>query len=364
MSTIEMQNSSSGLNPRDFQETIEGKATDLFVLRNTKGMEVALTNYGCALLAIMVPDRKGKCANVILGHDSIGHVKNSPEPFLNTVIGRYANRIARGHFLLHGKEYRLDVNNVPNTLHGGNGGFHSRVWDVVRKDEGSITLRYLSPDGEEGFPGNLSVELVYSVDPDCNRLEMHYRAVSDQDTVVNLTHHGFFNLQGVSVLAPSILNHKLCINADYYLPIDSVAIPTGEILKVDGTPMDFRIPHAIGERIDAPFEQLRRGNGYDHCYVLRKAERGELSWAATCAEPTSGRTLAVYTTEPGMQLYTGNGLSGFCGAHGAVFPVRSAVCFEAQCFPDAPNHSYFPSSVLHSGKEYRQTTLYEFGIQE
>lgn len=354
----------SGLHRKNFQKNIDGRETDLFILTNKNGMEVAVTNYGCAILAIMVPDKNGKYANVVLGHDSIDHVINSPEPFLNTVIGRYGNRIAKGKFRLYGKDYNLTVNNGPNSLHGGPTGFHARVWDAVQKTESSIEFRYVSKDGEEGFPGNLSVRLKYTLDSVSNSLVMEYRAKTDQATVVNLTNHAFFNLAGIANPSPSVENNIVTINADYFVPIDEVSIPTGEILKVAGTPMDFTEPHAIGERINDDFEQLKFGTGYDHCYVLRKEGNGNFELAATCVEPESGRKLEVFTSELGVQLYTGNWLGGFAGAHGATFPARSAVCFEAQCFPDTPNKPHFPSAVLLPDDEYQQITIYKFDIEK
>lgn len=360
--TSSIDNNLSGLDRKAFQKDIGSKKTDLFILRNALGMEVAATNYGCALLSIMVPDRQGNYANVLLGHDSIEHVINSPEPFLSTIIGRYGNRIAKGRFSLYGEEHRLAINNGPNSLHGGPTGFHARVWDAVQPDRRTVVFRYLSADGEEGFPGNLKVKVVYQLDDDANALNISYKATTDKATVVNLTSHGFFNLAGIGNPTPTILNNILTVNADFYIPIDEVSIPTGEILKVEGTPMDFRTPHTIGERIDNDFPQLKNGTGYDHCYVLSKTESGELSLAATCEEPGSGRTLEVYTSENGLQLYTGNWLNGFAGAHGATFPARSAVCFEAQCFPDTPNRPHFPSAVLLPGDEYQQITIYKFGV--
>ena len=357
-------NNLSGLKRENFRKEINGKETDLFILRNARGMEVAATNYGCALLSIMVPDRQGQYSNVILGHDSIEHVIGSPEPFLSTTIGRYGNRIAKGKFTLYGEEHQLAINNGPNSLHGGPTGFHSRVWDAIQPADNMVIFNYTSADGEEGFPGTLQVEMTYRLENEVNALAIEYRATTDKATVVNLTNHGFFNLAGIATPTPTVLDNILTIHADYYIPIDEVSIPTGEILKVEGTPMDFRTPHAIGERIDTPFEQLKNGAGYDHCYVLDKTERGSLDLAATCLCPSSGRTMEVYTTEAGLQLYTGNWLNGFTGSHGATFPARSAVCFEAQCFPDTPNKAHFPSAVLLPGDEYQQITVYKFGIQE
>ncbi len=362
--TCYTDNNLSGLKADDFKKSLHGKETGLYILRNTTGMEVAVTNYGCALLSVMVPDKDGHYANVILSHDTIDGVINSPEPFLSTTIGRYGNRIAGGKFTLNGKEYNLTINNGPNSLHGGPTGFHARVWDAEQTDQSTIRFHYISADGEEGFPGNLNVSMSYHLSNTDNALEIEYHATTDQDTVVNLTNHGFFNLAGTGNPTPTVLNNTVTINADHYIPIDEVSIPTGEILSVHGTPMDFTTPHTIGERIDSNFRQLINGTGYDHCYVLNKKERGSLTLAATCSEPTSGRTMEVWTTEEGVQLYTGNWLNGFSGAHGATFPARSAICFEAQCFPDTPNKSHFPSAVLRKGDEYYQKTIYRFGIQQ
>ncbi len=354
----------SGLDRKDFQKDIDNKRTDLFILTNAKGMEVAVTNYGCAIVSIMVPDKNGKYANVILGHDNIEGVINSPEPFLSTTIGRYGNRIAKGHFTLYGEEHQLTINNGPNSLHGGPTGFHARVWDAIQPDPSTVKFHYVSADGEEGFPGKLKVNMTYHLDSEENALIIDYRATTDKATIVNLTNHGFFNLAGISNPTPTVLNNIVTINADFYVPIDEVSIPTGEILKVEGTPMDFRTPHTIGERIDEPFQQLINGTGYDHCYVLNKPEAECLTLAATCTEPESGRTMEVYTTETGVQLYTGNWLNGFEGTHGATYPARSAICFEAQRFPDTPNKAHFPSAVLLPGDEYQQKTVYKFGIVE
>ncbi|MBE6287462.1 MAG: galactose mutarotase [Mediterranea massiliensis] len=354
----------SGLDRKDFQKDINGKKTDLFILKNSQGMEVATTNYGCALLSIMVPDKDGKYANVVLGHDSIDHVINSPEPFLSTVIGRYGNRIAKGKFTLYGEEHQLAINNGPNHLHGGPTGFHARVWDATQPDPSTVIFTYTSEDGEEGFPGKLEVEMTYRLEEEVNALVIEYRATTDKATLVNLTNHAFFNLTGIATPSPVVTDNQLTINADYFIPIDEVSIPTGEVLKVEGTPMDFRTPHAVGERIDEKDQQLINGTGYDHCYVLNKTEAGELSLAAVCEDPASGRVLEVYTTENGVQLYTGNWLNGFEGAHGATFPARSGICFEAQCFPDTPNKAHFPSAVLLPGDEYQQITIYKFDIAE
>lgn len=352
-----------GLKSNDFQTTIDGKNTNLYILKNNVGNEVAITNYGGAIVAIMVPDKKGKLANVIQGHDNIQDVIDSPEPYLSTLIGRYGNRIAKGKFHLHGKEYNLPINNGPNCLHGGIKGFNARVWDALQMDNQTLVLKYVSPYGEEGFSGELRTTVVYSFNDD-NELSIEYMSTTNKKTIINLTSHGFFSLPGIANPTPTIENQICEINADYYIPIDDTSIPTGEIRFVEGTPFDFRQPKPIGQDIDADDVQMKNGAGYDHCFVLNKKEEGELSFAARLTDPKSGRIMEVYTTEPGVQLYTDNWADGYKGQHGATFPRRSAVCFEAQHFPDSPNHPYFPSVVLKPNQEYKQKTVYKFYTQK
>lgn len=353
----------SNINPDNFKMVINGKDVGLFTLRNSDGCEVSLTNYGGAIVSIMVPDKDGRFANVIQGHDNINDVINSPEPFLSTLVGRYANRIARGKFTLNAKDYYLAINNPPNHLHGGPHGFHTKVWSVESVSPHSIVLRYISPYYEEGYPGELKMTVMFTL-TDLNELIIDYKGTCNKKTVVNMTHHGFFSLAGIANPTPSAENVICYINADYYLPIDSTSIPTGEILKVDGTPFDFRTPHAVGEHIGDDDVQLKNGAGYDHCFVLRKHEPGELTLAARIKEPVSGRTMEVYTTEPGLQFYTDNWADGYKGQNGATFPRRSALCFEAQHFPDSPNHSYFPSVLLRPGEIYTQKTVYKFSAEK
>lgn len=352
-----------GLKREDFQAKIQGKDTDLFILKNSKGNEVAITNYGGALVAIMVPDKNGNMANVIQGHDNIKDVVESPEPFLSTLVGRYGNRICKGKFTLDGQEYQLAINNGPNHLHGGPTGFHARVWDVEQVDAQTLKLHYLSVDGEEGFPGNLDMKVTYSF-TDENELVIEYQGTTDKKTIVNMTSHGFFSLAGIANPTPTIEHLKCEINADFYIPIDETSVPTGEVVSVKGTPFDFTTPHEIGERIDANHLQTINGAGYDHCFVLNKKEVGELSFAAKVTEPVTGRTMEVYTTEPGVQVYTDNWADGYKGQHGATFPRRSAICFEAQHFPDSPNKGHFPSVVLCPGETYYQKTVYKFGVEK
>lgn len=351
-----------GLKPSDFQTTINGKKTDLFVLKNSKGYEVALTNYGGAIVAIMVPDKNGNTANVIQGFDNIHDLINSPEPYRSTLIGRYGNRIAKGRFTLNGKDYQLAQNDGENALHGGPTGFHKRVWDAHPMNDNSIALTYTSSYGEESFTGEIKIAVEYTFN-DENELIIEYFATTNKKTIINLTHHGYFSLAGIANPTPTVEKQICEINADFFLPIDNTCIPTGEILSVKNTPFDFLTPKAIGQDIAQDCEQLKNGNGYDHCFVLNKKEEGELQFAARLTDPESGRSMKVYTTEPGMQLYTDNWGCGYPGQHGATFPKRSAVCFECQHFPDSPNRPYFPSVILEPGQKYSQKTIYAFGVE-
>ncbi len=362
MNTTETENI-CGLKRENFQATIDGKETDLYILRNSEGNEVAISNYGGALAAIMVPDKEGKRANVIQGHDNIKDIVVSPEPYLSTLVGRYGNRICKGRFQLHGKEYQLPINNGPNCLHGGLKGFNAKVWEALQMNEHTLVLKYVSPYGEEGFSGEMKVTVIYTF-TDENELVIEYMATTNKKTIINLTSHGFFSLAGIANPTPTIENLECEINADFYIPIDNTSIPTGEILRVEGTPFDFRTPKTIGQDIDADNEQIKNGAGYDHCFVLNKKEEGELSFAAKIKEPISGRTMEVYTTEPGVQVYTDNWADGYKGQNGATFPRRSAICFEAQHFPDSPNRPYFPSVVLNPGEQYTQKTIYKFGVEK
>ncbi len=352
-----------GLNRKDFQATVNGKKTDLYILKNRKGYEVAVTNYGGAIVAIMVPGKDGKVANVIQGNDNIQAAINTTEPFLSTLIGRFGNRIEKGQFTLNGKDYQLAINDGPNALHGGPTGFHARVWDAKQMGPRSLALAYTSAYGEEGFTGECRITVEYTF-TDQNELVMEYLATTNKKTIINLTHHAFFSLAGIANPTPTIENQELEVNADFYLPIDPVSIPTGEILKVANTPFDFRTPKPIGRDIDADDEQIKNGSGYDHNYVLNKREEGELSFAARLIDPDSKRSLEVYTTEPGLQVYTDNFGCGYTGQHGATFPRRSAICFECQHFPDSPNRPYFPSVILNPGEQYKQKTIYRFGVVE
>ena len=353
----------SCLKREDFQAVVQGKETDLYTLTNAQGMEVSITNYGGSLVSIMVPDRDGNMANVIQGHDCIQDCLSSPEPFLSTLVGRYGNRICRGKFTMNGKEYSLTINNGPNHLHGGPTGCHARVWDAEQINEQELVLRYTFAYYEEGFPGEVSMTVKYSLTND-NELVIDYRGTTNKKTVVNMTSHGFFSLTGIGTPTPSQLDTILTINADFYEPIDENSIPTGEIRKVEGTPFDFRTPKPVGRDIAADDEQIKNGTGYDHCYVLNKREPGELTLAASMVEPSTGRTMECWTTEPGVQFYSDNWADGYKGQHGATFGKHSGLCFEAQHFPDSPNRAHFPSTQLKPGEVYVQKTVYKFGTDK
>jgi len=344
------------INKQAFGVTTSQETVELYTLTNASGMEARIMTYGAAVVSLKVPDRQGKLADVVLGYETLeGYLKNSP--YFGAIVGRYGNRIGRGHFSLNGKRYTLPKNNGENTLHGGIKGFDKVVWkakEVKSKDGVALSLIYLSKDGEEGFPGNLSVTVVYTLTNN-NELRIEYSATTDKPTVVNLTHHSYFNLAGEG----SILEHELMINASRFTPVDSGLIPTGELRSVKGTPMDFTQSAVIGTRIDQHDEQLTLGRGYDHNWVLNKT--GSLALAAKVYEPVSGRVMEVSTTEPGMQFYSGNFLDGsITGKGGQVYKQRYGFCLETQHFPDSPNRPGFPSTVLKPGQSYKTTTIYKF----
>jgi len=350
----------SKMQKQSFGKTADGQQADLYILTNKTGMEAAITNYGGTLVSLKVPDRNGKLEDVVLGYDKLDDYADG-KAYFGATVGRYANRIAQGKFTLNGTTYTLAKNDGENHLHGG---FNKRVWtekDVSSSAGQALELTYLSKDGEEGFPGNLSVKVVYTL-TDQNELKIDYSATTDKDTVINLTNHSYFNLAGQG--NGDILQHQLMIRADRFTPVDATLIPTGELRSVKGTPFDFTNATAIGARIDQDDEQLKLGRGYDHNWVLNSGTAGSLSLAAQAYDPHSGRLLEVWTTEPGIQFYTGNFLDGTIrGKGGKVYNRRFAFCLETQHFPDSPNHSGFPSTVLKPGQHYRSTTVYKFSTK-
>jgi aldose 1-epimerase len=328
----------------------------IYTLTNRHGIEARVMSYGAALVSLKTPDREGRMASIVLGVDSLdAHLARVP--YYGATVGRYANRIAGGRFTLDGKTYELPRNNGPNSLHGGGVGFDQRVWtaDPLRPEEPLLRLHYVSPAGEEGYPGELRAQISYRLGDD-DSLEIEYRATTDAPTPVNLANHAYFNLSGDP--RASIVDHTLVIDAERFTPVDAAQIPTGELKCVAGTPFDFRTPHLIGERIDADDEQLSIGHGYDHNFVL-SATRDALRRAAIATEPDSGRSLEVWTTQPGLQLYSGNFLDGK-PAGGGGFAYRTGFCLETQHFPDSPNRPEFPSTILRPGKEYRERTVLKF----
>lgn len=342
-----------------FGKTADGQNVDLYTIRNRRGFEAKITNYGGIVVSLKVPDRNGKFADVVLGFNDLDSYLKKNDPYFGAIIGRYGNRIARGRFTLNGVEYKLAQNNGENHLHGGVKGFDKVVWTgTARSTKGGaeLVLTYLSKDGEEGYPGNLNVTVVYSLTN--NDFRIDYAATTDKDTVTNLTHHSYFNLAGEG--NGDILNHVVTINANHFVPTDAGSIPTGELKPVAGTPFDFLQPAAMGARINQDDEQLKFGRGYDHTWVIN-GRAGSMRLAATAYEATSGRLMQVWTTEPGMQFYTGNFLDGtLTGKSGKVYPRRSGFCFETQHYPDSPNQPSFPTTTLKKGRTYKSTTIYRF----
>jgi aldose 1-epimerase len=350
----------------NFQKEIDGKKVDLYTIKNKKGTMVAkITNYGAKMVQFLVPDKKGKLGDIILGWENIDDTMKNLQS-AGAIIGRYANRIEFGKFKLNDKEYSLAINDGggrPNSLHGGKKGSRFVVFDVVQIDESSLQLNYYFKDGEEGFPGNCSLKVVYSITDD-NQLKVIYDAVTDKPTVINFTQHNFWNLAGEG--SGTILNHELTLNVDRFTPVNANLVPTGELKSVKGTPFDFTKPKKIGKDIGQTDDQLKSGDGYDHNFVLNKKGL-ELSLAGRMYESTSGRVMEVYTNEPGMQFFSGNNLpkdNSMKGKGGKVYPYRSAFCMETQHFPDSPNKPSFPSTVLNPGQWYTSTTIYKFSVKK
>ncbi|HSN49617.1 MAG TPA: aldose epimerase family protein [Bacteroidales bacterium] len=347
------------IREESFKGLYDGKPTGLYTLKNKNGLVVQVTNFGAILVSIFVPDTKGNFADIVQGYDSISDYTNGNGPYMGAVCGRCANRIAKGKFTLLGKQYTLAVNNGPNHLHGGIKGFSKVVWDVAEVSDSSIKLEYLSADGEEGYPGNLQVSVIYTLTDD-NEVRIDYHATTDRSTVVNFAGHSYFNLAGEG--SGSIYDQELMINGDFFTPTDETNIPTGEILSVKGTPMDFTNPKKIGLEIDKDDEQLKFGAGYDHNWVLNH-RIGTLGLAVVARDPHSGRVMEVFTTQPGLQLYTANWINGEKGKGGKKYGRRWAFCLETQHFADAINKPHFPSTILNPGEEYKHICIYKFLVR-
>ena len=340
-----------------FQKTIDGKQVDLYTLSNSSGMVVKLTNQGGKIVQLLVPDRNNQLGDVVLGYETLERYLTGRQTF-GAIIGRFANRIAKGRFTLHGTPYQLPLNNGANHLHGGKG-VQSQIMGGAQIDGRTIHFTYCFRDGEEGYPGTTNLSVTYTLS-EGHELGLIYEAVTDKPTIVNFTNHTYFNLAGEG--SGDILDHDLLVNADRFTPCDAAQIPTGEIREVQATPLDFRRPSRIGGRIDAEDAQLKFGSGYDHNYVLNPTRQG-LRFAARLADPVSGRVMEVYTTEPGLQVYSGNFLTGKdsdIGKGGKPYAARGAICLETQHFPDSPNHPHFPSTVLNPGQWFRSVTIFRF----
>ena len=352
------------INEEAFKGTYKGKPTALYTLRNGNGMVVQITNFGAKIVSIYIPDRNGKFSDIVLGYESIeGYINGNP--YFGAICGRFANRIAEGRFVIDGVTYQLPVNNGPNSLHGGPEGFNNQVFEssevIVTSKGEEVEMVYLSRDGEMGYPGTLTLRVTYSL-TDNNELRLDYEATTDKATHVNIASHSFFNLAGEG--NGDILEHELTINADKFTPVSEVLIPSGEFKEVEGTPMDFRKSEIIGKRIDDNFDQLDYGKGYDHNWIINNDMPGNLALAAICCDTGSGRVMEVHTTQPGMQLYTGNWLDGSDkGKGGKSYGIRSALCLETQNYPDSPNKPGFPSTLLRPDEVYKQTCLYKFSVK-
>ncbi|MDD7885122.1 aldose epimerase family protein [Flavivirga sp. 57AJ16] len=349
------------LNKDAFKKEVDGKLINLYVLKNKDGLVSEITNYGGKVVSLWVPDKLGHFEDIVLGHSNIDDYLTSKEKYFGALVGRYGNRIANGTFSINGKEYHLAKNNGENHLHGGNLGYDSVIWEATQLDEQTLELHYISQDLEEGYPGTLSIKVIYQL-TDNNELKVEYWATTDQTTVVNLTHHSFFNLKGHG--NGTINDHQLLINAPYYTPVKEGLIPTGKITTVENTPFDFQKLTAIGKRVNDNNQQLEYGFGYDHNFVLNQNLEA-LNYAAKVKEPVSGRIMEVFTNEPGLQFYGGNFLDGSIkGKDGKAYKYRTAFCLETQHFPDSPNNSHFPSTVLNPGKQYYSICIYKFSTSK
>jgi len=350
------------LDAKNFATQIDGKEVGLYTLESGNNMYVQITNFGGRVVSLWVPDKNGKMDDIALGRSDIQqYIEHKGERFIGCTVGRYANRIANGQFEIDGVTYNVPINNNGQSLHGGLKGLDLVVWNVDKVSENEIELSYISPDGEEGYPGTLKIKVTYTLTKD-NELKLTYSAVTDKPTVINLSHHGFFNLRGEG--KGTINDHILTINADYITPVNEVLIPTGELMPVEGTPFDFRKATPIGERVNDDNEQLKFGKGYDHNWVLNRTSEKDVELAASVYEPISGRYMEVWTDQPGLQFYGGNFFDGNGqGKYGSTFNYREGLALETQHFPNSPNQPNFPSTRLNPGEEYTQTCIYKFSVK-
>ncbi len=349
------------INPQAYNQVVDGKQVKIFTLKNQKGMEITVTNFGGRIVSWLVPDKKGAMEDVVFGFDSINGYLGAKDTYFGAAVGRYGNRIAKGEFAIGDIQYKLAQNNGVNSLHGGVVGFSKKVWDVVQKSPAELNLKLVSPDMDEGFPGELNVDMTYRLTNE-NELIIQYEAKCDKPTVINLTNHSFFNLHGAG--NGTILDHQLTINADYFTPIDSTLIPTGELAAVENTPFDFRNTTTIGSRINSDHQQIKFGLGYDINFVLKKNPDLGVQLAASVYEPQSGRLLEVFTDQPGIQFYTGNFLDGKnIGKKGKAYGYRTGLCLETQHFPNSPNQPKFPTVELTPDQVYTHTCIYKFSVR-
>ncbi len=349
------------IDEKKFEKVINGKKTRLFTLRNANGLSAHVCNFGGRIVTLNVPDKNGKKVDVVLGFDSIDDlIDHDNGTYYGAAIGRYGNRIKEGKFSLDGVDYQLPVNNGPNSLHGGLEGFDSKVWDAEQLDDATLVLKYTAADGEEGYPGELKIVMMYKLTDD-NEFAITYEATTDKKTICNLTNHSYFNLKGVG--NGTATGHVVQLTADAYIPVDENAIPLGEIAPVEGTPFDFRIPTALGRRIDDDNLQLKYGKGYDHTFFFSQADGQTVFLMGTCYDPQTDIVMEIYSDQPGVQLYTANWTHSSHGKNGTSWVERDAVCFETQCPPNSPNQPNFPSVELLPGEIYKHTCIYKFSVK-
>lgn len=350
----------SGLQSDDFEKTVDNKKVGLFILTNKNGCEIAVTNYGAIIVSLIVPDKNGNYVDVVTGHSNIDDYINSEEPYFGAICGRTCNRIANGQFTLNNKKYQLATNNGTHSLHGGIKGFNAVVWNVISMQDNKIELQYLSVDGEEGYPGNLTVNVTYTLTED-NALEINYNATTDKTTLINITNHSYFNLSGEG--DPYIGDHILTLKASYYIPTDQNGIPYGKPEPVKNTPMDFTTANTIGKRINDDFEQLNFGKGYDHTFIIDKKTENEYVLFGSCQSPKTGVKMDMFTSQPGVQMYTSNWMAeNLIGKNNHRYPCRSAVCFETQHFPDSINNPDYPTTELHPDEIFKSKTSFNFSV--